>query len=345
MRIQSLAVAFPKRKVTNADIIGEVRNASRKFQGDLEQTLKFIDRTLRQTGTHTRYWTNGSSESSLSLTVDSCRRALARLEDGQKIDLVICASVFSELIEPATANLVAHELGMDDVECLDIKEACDGWMKAMKIADSLIKTGGYRRILVVNGEFSMAHSYAIRPHLFALKSGEELVWRFPIYTIGEAATATIVERDDTNPWKHTNVTRNDLYDLCTVAPAWHKQGSFSQKVAKDGPGRFTSWAAELTGNGIPLAIETFKRSGIDTVEVDHLFTHASSKKDWAKIAGEIGMSNKIFDIHGRTGNLVSASIPAAMALAVEDKVLKRGQKVAVLCASAGMTFSTAEFRF
>jgi hypothetical protein len=34
-----------------------------------------------------------------------------------------------------------------------------------------------------------------------------------------------------------------------------------------------------------------------------------------------------------------------MALAVEDKVLKRGQKVAILCASAGMTFSTAEFRF
>src|SRR6185437_633879 len=252
MRIQSLAVALPKRKVTNADILTEIEQASTHFTGDLDQTLRHIDRSLKITGSNVRYWVNGSGETSLSLTTDACREALSTV-DG-KIDLIICASVFGELVEPATSNLIAHELGLDNVECVDVKEACDGWMKAMKIADALIKTGTYERILVVNGEFSMTKGYAINPGLFDLNSADELQWRFPIFTIGEGATATVVEKDPLRPWTFSNKTRNDLFDLCTVAPTWHKPGSISPRVGKDGPGFFTSWASELTGHGVPLAI-------------------------------------------------------------------------------------------
>ena len=92
-------------------------------------------------------------------------------------------------------------------------------------------------------------------------------------------------------------------------------------------------------------IKTFKKSRIDPAGVDILFSHAHSKKFWGKVAEEIGLGGKHFEIHDRTGNLVSASIPAAMALARDDGVLQRGQKVATLCASAGMTFSAASFQF
>lgn len=344
MRIVSIAATFPSRKVTNEDVLQEVRAASKSFKGDLEQTISRISRALRHSGTNVRYWTNGSGESSLSLTIEACRKAMAACE-GKKIDMVICASVYAELIEPATSNLVAHELGLFDAECMDLKEACDGWVKAMKVAKALIQTGDYERILVVNGEFSMAPNYAIMPRLFNLESAAQLEWRFPIFTIGEAATAVIVERDDLRAWRFTNLTHNGLYDLCTVAPPWHRRGQISGRVAMDGPGMFTSWASDLTRNGIPLVIETFKKSGIDPADVDILFTHAHSKTDWGRITDEIGLSNKHFEIHGRTGNLVSASIPAAMALALDEGVLQRGQIVAILCASAGMTFSAASFQF
>lgn len=344
MRIEAVTLALPKRLVTNADLLNEVRSASEAtFNGDLDAALRLIERTLRATGTDTRYWVDDAQETSLSVTLAACRAALDAAGPHSTIDLVISASVFGELIEPATSNLLAHRLGLDHVECVDVKEACDGWVKAMKIADALLKTEHYRRILIVNGEFSLTPDFAIRPALFQLTSSAELEWRFPIYTIGEAATATIVSRDDVNAWSFTNKTHNDLYDLCTVTPHWHRRGELSERVAKDGPGLFTSWAADLTGNGIPLAVQTFRDAGLRGVDSDVLFTHASSKKDWTRIASEIGLADKIFDIHARTGNLVSASIPAAMALAERDGVLKRGQRIAVLCASAGMTFSTASF--
>ena len=69
------------------------------------------------------------------------------------------------------------------------------------------------------------------------------------------ATAMILTADDENMWRFTNLTRNDLCDLCTVTPSWFDDRSSSEaRLAKDGPGWFTSWATKLSGNGIPLAL-------------------------------------------------------------------------------------------
>lgn len=342
MRIEQVTVTLPSRKVTNGDVIQEFERASSDFQGNIRGTARYIEKVLLASGSDIRYWLE-EGETPLELTLRACRAAMTHLPDNT-IDLVIWASVYGELVEPATSNLVASTLGLDTAECFDMKEACDGWMKAVKIADALIKTGQYRRVMVINSEFSMTPNFAIRPRLFNFSSAEELKWRFPIFTIGEGVAVTILSADAGNEWGHTNLSRNDLYDLCTVPAAWHAGGG-SDRVAKDGPGWFTSWAAELSGEGIPLAVETFKRSGINPDGIDILFTHASSKRDWTQIATDIGLQNKLFDIYTRCGNLVSASVPAAMALAIEDGVLSRGNRVAVLVGSAGMTFSAASFNF
>jgi 3-oxoacyl-[acyl-carrier-protein] synthase III len=251
------------------------------------------------------------------------------------IDLLIVASVYPELIEPATANLLAHEIGLDQVECFDMKEACDGWMKAVKLAEALIETGRYRRVMVVNQEFSLVPGYAINPSLFKWSSLDQMEWRFPSLTIGEAATATILGPDPENVWRFSNTTRND-----------HGQYPIdSKRVAKDGPGVFSSYGAELRLHGLPLIVKEFKKSGIKPDEVDILFTHSSSKSDWAEAARQMGLGDKIYDIYATCGNVVSAAIPAAMALAVEDGTLKRGAKTVALVASAGMSFSLASFKF
>ena len=343
MKIESIKLALPSRKVTNEDVIDEIRAESTSFVGDLDKILHVIGKTLRKTGTDVRYWIDGESETSLSVTLKAAQEAIE--EAPGEIDLVIYASVYNELVEPASSNLIAFELGFPQAECFDIKEACDGWVKAMKIAQSLMITdSSYRRVLIINDEFSMRPQYAIRPQLFCLDSPKQLQNRFPAFTIGEGATATIVSKSGDN-WKFTSKTRNEYYDLCTVTPRYYRRGELSAKVGVDGPGLFTSWAGALSEKGIPLAIETFDLSGINSMHVSRLFTHASSTADWTKISMAIALHNRWYDIHPLTGNLVSASIPAAMAMAVNDGSLERGHDVAVLCASAGMTFSTAHFEF
>lgn len=347
MKIEALAVQFPSRIVSNNDILEMIRRHSVRFAGDLDHTIEIISRKLLASGLETRRWL-AEGETSLQVTLSACRKAVEQSGKGNNIDLIIVASVYSELVEPSTANLIAAELGLDDVESLDVLAACDGWMKAVKIASAFIESGQYQRVMVVNPEFGMTPGFGGCPEIFALTSVEQLEWRLPVFTIGEAATAVILGPDPSNKWQHTNSTRNDLYDLCSITHHWNGgtlSSLSSTRIARDGPGIFTSFGSELRKYGFPLAVKQFEISGAIPEDVDILFTHSSSKKDWREVAEVIGLGDKVYDIYARCGNVVSAAIPAAMALAFEEGRLKRGDRVVALVASAGMSFSTAVFVF
>jgi acyl-CoA:acyl-CoA alkyltransferase len=128
-------------------------------------------------------------------------------------------------------------------------------------------------------------------------------------------------------------------------PWLNEQGLSSARIGRDGPCVFTSYGAELRRHGMPLAVETFRQSGIDSTEVGILFTHSSSKSDWAEGARRVGLANRSYDIYAECGNVVSAAVPAALALAESRGALTRGQRVATWVASAGMSFTTASFVF
>lgn len=341
MKIISSAVALPSRKVTNAEVVKEIRERSGTFRGDLERTMRAIEFNLRKSGADTRYW-RADNERSIDLTVKACQEAMA--QDDERIDLLIYASVFGELCEPSSANLLANELGLFDVECFDVKQACDGWSKAVQIASAFIEGSLRRRVMIVNAEFPMTPGFGIFPELFSLRGTEQLEHRFPGYTLGEAASAMILGSDPENKWTFHNKSRNDLYDLCTITMPWQRdQPVRSERVGMDGAGIFTSYGAELKKHGLPLVVQTFKESGISGVDI--LFTHSSSRADWRQAAKQIGLDNCIVDIYQEYGNVVSAAVPTALALAQKNGTLKRGQHVAALVASAGMSFTATSFHY
>ena len=77
--------------------------------------------------------------------------------------------------------------------------------------------------------------------------------------------------------------------------------------------------------------------------VDIVFTHTSSTKDWHAANARHGLADKIYHLYPRTGNIVSASIPGALAQAKEEGRLKAGDRVLFLMASAGMSFAAGRF--
>jgi 3-oxoacyl-[acyl-carrier-protein] synthase III len=346
MKIVATAVVLPSRSLSNEDVVSEIGTLSKgRFCGDLDRTLHKISLSLRRSGARSRRW-RSPGETSLQLTTAACRQAMSKLAPGERVDLLISAAVYAELAEPASANVLAHEIGLDDVECFDLKQACDGWSKAVRIASAFVDTGTYRNVMIVNAEFPMTAGFGIYPQLFQLERADQLEYRFPGYTLGEAAAAMIVASDPANHWQFHNHSRNDLYDLCTISMPWfNEQPLPSTRVAKDGPGVFTSYGADLRKHGMPLAVDAFRCSDIEATGVDILFSHSSSKADWAEGARRVGLANRIYDIYAECGNVVSAAVPAAMALAEARGNLKRGQRVATWVASAGMSFTTAYFQF
>jgi acyl-CoA:acyl-CoA alkyltransferase len=83
-------------------------------------------------------------------------------------------------------------MGMD-CSCFDIADACMSWIRALEISYHFLRSGRYRRIMIVNGEFNHHHGF---PDNFRIRNLRQLEYTFPTYTIGEAASATIVGPSD-----------------------------------------------------------------------------------------------------------------------------------------------------
>ena len=344
MQIEYIGHVLPARRITNDDVVDLIREHSAGFEGDLTQQMRVIKSLLHLTGARTRYWL-ADNESPRGLIRQACEQALETV-DRAEIDLLIYCSIHTELIEPSNANLIAQEIGLDRVECFDIKAGCDGWMKAARIAQSLLASGAYKKIMVVAAEFPVsADANFVFPSLFKLKSQSQIDYTFPAWTVGETATATIFSAGE-REWSMENKTRNDLCDLCTITPTWYgKYPILSERVAMSGPGKFTSFGADLFVNGYPELMKLAGETDVAKSSFDIIFTHASSKKDWMEICRGAGLNSAPYDIYSRYGNCVSASVPLSISDAVTQGKLNRGGRALIFSASAGMTFSLVQFTY
>jgi 3-oxoacyl-[acyl-carrier-protein] synthase-3 len=119
------------------------------------------------------------------LAVAAARRALE--ESPGPIDLLLFASASQDLIEPATSHIVSAKLGLG-CPVMDIKNACNSVLNAMQVADALITSGQYRRVLIASGE---EPSHAVR---WKLDDQEQFLRSFAGYTMSDGGAAVLLER-------------------------------------------------------------------------------------------------------------------------------------------------------
>ncbi len=346
MIIENVAASFPKRRVSNEEVVDLVRHHSVNFEGDLGKTLRMVKTLLDRSGVVNRNW-RAPGERPIDHLTTAVRDALegSRLQ-AKDIDLLVYVGIAGGFREPGNSYMVAKTLGMEKAQCFDIIDACMSWTRAISVVDSLFKAGKYRNALVVNAEFNMIEGIAGFPENYAVRNLEELNYLLPSYTIGEAATATLLLPRDPDNLSISFQSRPDHADLCMIPTAGHA-GYFkvNDAVAALGEGRFTARGTELhdrLSEELPAMIES---AGAYPKEADVVFTHSSSTPAWTSVGRQFGFADKIFHIYPETGNVVSASIPAAMARAKRAGKLKKGDQVMFLMGSAGMSFALAKFTF
>src|SRR6185503_10096838 len=124
----------------------------------------------------------------------------------------------------------------------------------------LLRTKRYRRAMIVNGEFNCSEGWVGNHELFRLTCMEQLAWTFPAFTIGEAATATILSPAPDRTWEFHFSSRPDLADLCTV-PISGYEGYCRQsdRIGKNGVLKFTSFGRELFDAARPELIRIFRQ--------------------------------------------------------------------------------------
>lgn len=178
-RIASVGIHLPERTRSTRDTERDLRgrNPGLKLATGLVGRMTGVERVhVRAEGWQTS-----------DLAVAAAREALA--DAPGEVDLLIFASASQDLIEPATSHIVAAKLGLT-CPVMDVKNACNSVLNAMQVAEALIASGQYRRVLIASGE---EPSHAVR---WDLADHDQFIRSFPGYTMSDGGAAVVLEATD-----------------------------------------------------------------------------------------------------------------------------------------------------
>lgn len=345
MIIENVAASFPTRKVGNEEVVDLIRFHSKNFEGDLQGATRAVKAFLDHSGLVTRHW-QAKNERPIEHLAHAVSGALkgSGLQPAD-IDLLVYVGVGGGFREPGNSYMVAKSLGMSSAQCFDIIDASMSWTRALSLVDSLFKTEQYRNALIVNAEFNMTGGGPELAASFSLQHPSQLDHSLLSYTIGEAATATLLRPDRPDNFLINFQSKPDLVDLCFVPGG--SFGGFCQET--DGANQPGAGPLNAVGHELHLQLDQaldhlFATEELSPQQADIVFTHTSSSAAWRAATARHGLADKVYDLYPRTGNIVSASIPGALALAREEGRLNAGDEVLFLMGTAGMCFAAGRFK-
>ena len=347
MRISSIAIKIPSLKLSNEEMISEID----KHNDDLPR--KVVDRykrelayLLKKSGAETRYLRDRSKgETAIRLLKSAMSEALAEADlDKSEIDLLIFCGVGRGFIEPANAYFCAQAMGMD-CNCFDVADACMSWVRSLEIAQNFLASPSYKNIMVVNAEFTV-YEYGY-PDVFRIRSPRQMAYTFPAYTIGEAAAATILTKTD-EKWTFDFESAPEAATLCYLPLKGYED--FCEKsgnIGLNGSNGFVSFGGQLFEIAVERMTRLVQAKVPEIAKPDIWFPHVAASDPFRQAAEILKIDPQKFFTGGFPvyGNVISASIPVAMHLAIRANRLTRGQHVVLCPVSAGMCFAIVQFVF
>ena len=340
-RIAALGVHLPERVVDNEEI-------ARLVEAPREVATLLPSLIARATGCRTRrYVLPGASPSDLAIAAvqQLVERSGIPLET---VDTMIFASTDMDTLEPATANIVQEKLGVRLINSFDVTNACNSFLQAMNLTNSLIAAGGAERVLICSGEIG---SYVCNRKV---ESFADLDIKLGGLTLGDAGAAMIIERSDGSSGLTEINLKNvgEHWELCHVPettnwrkrPDGHIHGWFYMKMSK-----LAVIAREMT-----LAYfdeyRSYRRQafGEDDVfqTVDHVVPHQISRRFIEWIAR--GVSSRSLPKLALTahlyGNTASTAIPLALDMLIQGGRTRLGSGHQALFYGAASGFSIGHVR-
>ncbi|MEA3507068.1 MAG: beta-ketoacyl-ACP synthase III [Elusimicrobiota bacterium] len=122
---------------------------NKKLEGMVDTSDEWI---TKRTGIKERHIA-ADDQAASDLAVKASQKAIEDAEiDKEEIDAIICATITPDMVFPATACQIQKKLGIDNVAAFDVEAACTGFLTALSIADLMIVSGNYKKVLVIASE-------------------------------------------------------------------------------------------------------------------------------------------------------------------------------------------------
>ena len=302
---------------------------------ELARSVETTDEWIVQrTGIRERHIA-AAGEMTSDLALHAARAALANAHiEASSIDLIVLATSTPDQTFPATAVSVQAGLGITHGAAFDLQAVCSGFVYALSVTDALLRAGSYKRALVIGAEtFSRI-----------------LDWndRTTCVLFGDGAGALVLEAQD-QPGNQS--------DRGVLTTHLRSDGRHKAKLYVDGGPSSTQTVGHLRMEGrevfkhavamITDVIEdAFKATGYSAADIDWFVPHQANKRIIDGSAHKLGIApERVVITVDRHGNTSAASIPLALADAVADRRIKRGNLILLEAMGGGFTWGSALLRW
>ena len=303
VRFKGWAIAVPDRIVTN---------------DELSKTLDTTDEWITErTGIRERR-IGGSAK---SLGVVAGKRAMDdAFVEPSDIDFLVLATTTPDRIAPATAPMIAAELGLT-CPAMDVNAACSGFMYAIRTAYGLLETGN-KRVLVIGAEH--------------LSRWVDWTDRNMAVLLADGAGATVLEYDAND---------NDLLSFCLGA-----DGSAADLLACEHGGFFTMDGKEIFRRAVRVVVDSAEKAlasaGISADDLALVIPHQANIRIIQAATQRLGIEmDRAVVVLDRYGNTSSAAIPLAFDDARQNGRIKPGEYALMTGFGAGLTWASAIVRW
>lgn len=311
---------------------------------ELSQMMNTTDEWIvERTGIHERRWFTPGVDTVTNMSSKASRMALERAGvDAKEIEFIVFATITSDYFLPGNGVLLQRELGLSGIGALDIRNACSGFIYALSVADQFIRSGMYKKILVVGAEIQSS----------ALDKSDE--GRSSAVIFADGAGAVILGAVDK---EHPGILSTHLHaegafaeELYCIAPSSSGKVRISQEMIDRG-----DFFLKMNGNAVfkhaivrfmEVIKEALDQNGFTKDDLDLLVPHQANLRISQYIQGKLQLPDeKVFNNIMYLGNTTAGTIPIALSQAWEQGRLKEGDLVCLAAFGSGFAWASALLRW
>jgi 3-oxoacyl-[acyl-carrier-protein] synthase-3 len=317
-RIAGIAAYVPDGRLSNADLARVVDTSDEWI--------------VHRTGIHERSIAAADQFAS-DLCLEAVRRLRERVGSLDRVDAVIAATSTADYVFPSLAAQIQYGAGLTHAGAFDVGAACAGFPYAINVASAMVASGQAREVLVVGGEvMTKALDYTDRSTCILFGDGAGAALVVPADERSYIERATYGCDGEGGKYLYRTSIRHDIAGHDDATGLLRQSGSDVYK-----------WAVRRISEAI---LEMLALDGLTAADVDWFVPHSANLRIVEALCARTGIAReRTLTSIEHYGNTSTASIPLALAPALDDGRVKRGDRVLMYGFGGGLVHAGTLLRW
>lgn len=304
---------------------------------DLERWLDTSDEWITtRTGMKRRHWAS-AREATSDLAIAAAREALAHAGlESREVDCFIVCTVTPDYYFPATACLVAARLGAKDRPAFDVSIACSGFIYGLTTGSALVRSGVYRRVMVIGAET-----------LSKILNKDD---RSTAILFGDGAGAVILEASDEDSFLSSELGADASRPEMLYVHSSGSRHPIDEAAIRARRNLIAMQGREVFKSAVTKMIEAtdkaLAKAQLTKADVTYLIPHQANKRiiDAAAHYLEMPADKVVTNIH-EYGNTSAASIPMALSESVRAGLIAPGNVIVFVAFGGGLSWGAVAWKW